>query len=288
MKRAIPRNFSARFFNQQTDRRKRLLQYALPTTLAAILLLFCGMPRPPTTLDHAPASSLHLLIEIDNQYAPTPGVTIRASFSQPDQPIILSGKQRFECEGVSFPQTEKPLVTVQRQPPDSAYNCIYIDEQDTRTSVSVAVPQGAFAITSPTAGASVPIPASTHPSGTPSGTPTPPPNAYDPDPAHALTIQYTLPVLPPKVLVPLYGRATCGINNSCGVVDGPSNAENDGRYSFSDLESADGRGFDQFIPGPGSVSLSAVVVDFPSENSGFASVSVIYKDTLTIPVTWTR
>lgn len=283
------------FCGQQSNRWKRLLQYGLPACLAALLLVFCSNANVPTTLDHAPASSLDLQIEVDDQYASTSGVTIKASFSQsPTQLIILSGKQRFECDGASFPRTGQPQVSVPRQPPGGEYSCLYTDDQGKQTSVSIAVPQGAFAITSPTAGASVPIPVSTHPLNTPTanaGLPRASPTVASPQPippANSLTIQYTLPVLSPDFSVSLNGKATCGQSNSCGVVYAPStNLNTNGTYTFSDLGTADGQGFDQFVPGPGSITLSQVTHGFyPS--GGFSYLTVLYRDTLSIPVTWTR
>lgn len=282
------------FFGQQSERWKRLLQYGLPATLAALLLIFCGMIKPPITLDHAPASSLQVSIEIDNQYAPTSGVTIKASFSQsPTQPIILSGKQRFKCNGVSFPQTVQPQVTVPRQPPGGAYSCLYTDDQGKQTSVSIAVPQGVFAITSPAAGASVPIPASTHPLSTPTtnaGLPPASPTVASPQsipPANSLTIQYTLPILSSQISIFINGKATCGNNNSCGVVYGSTSSSRDGTYTLSDFSTASRQGFDRFIAGPGSISLSAGTIQSDS-SAGFNFIVVRYNDTLTIPVTWTR
>lgn len=283
-----------RFFSQQTDRWKRLLQYGLPATLAALLLVFCSNANVPTTLDHAPASSLDLQIEVDDQYATTSGVTIKASFSQsPTQPIILSGKQRFECDGASFPQTVQPQVSVPRQPPGGAYSCLYTDDQGKQTSLSIAVPQGTFAITSPTAGATVPIPVSPRPLNTPTtnaGLPRASPTVASPQPippANSLTIQYILPILSSQISVFINGEATCGNYNSCGVVYGSTSSSRDGAYTLSDFSTADGQGFDQFVPGPGSITLSQVTHGFyPS--GGFSYLTVLYRDTLTIPVTWTR
>jgi hypothetical protein len=282
MRNSMPHPSSPHPRSTRTQQWKRLLQYALPVGLAGILLLFCGTPPQARTISEAPAKSLLLLIRIFKQYATTSTVTIQASFRAAGVPIILSGKQTFQCDGTTFPQEVTPQVTLPRQLVGGTYNCIYTDERGTTTSVIVSVPQGAFAITSPTANTSISIPATTHPANAP----TPSPH-YEPDSTNLLSIHYTLPLVHEKTNTVIQGTARCGNQQACGTVDGPTtDAAMDRTYTFSDINTAYRQGFDQFIPGPGSLELTAVM-PWDSPATGFALVNIMAQDTLSIPVVWT-
>src|SRR5262249_23488621 len=97
--------------------------------------------------------------------------------------------------GDTFPtQPNKPLaISLPRHSAGGVYTCIYTDEKGTQTPFTIPIPTGTLAITSPTVGAAVPIPAKTASVAPPTPTTFRPPVFVG-----TLTIQYTLPTQPRK------------------------------------------------------------------------------------------
>ena len=272
--------------------RKRLIikrRYAslfFPASVVLIFLMACG---PLRTLEHAPANIVYLSIRIQNQYTTTQQVTLWASFSDAHGLFGLSGNQALTCDGVILSQGYTS-VQLNRQPPGGAYHCIYTDDQGKTSPVTVHVPPGNLAITSPTSGAVVPIPGNGQPPA-PEGSPTPALRALES--TDTLTIDYTVPTLPADATTKLSINVECGsaaYPNACGAVSSflLSGAQaTSGSYTFPDGNDPYGSRFGNFSPGPGSIGL---ISDFKysAPVAVFQSLNIEYTDNPSIPIIWVR
>jgi hypothetical protein len=268
--------------------KKRYASLFFPASLALIFVMACG---PLRTLEHAPASIIYLIIRIQNQYTTTAQVTLSATFSDGNGAFALSGDQALTCDGVILPQGSQGVgsILLNRQPPGGSYHCIYTDDQGKTSPVTVPVPPGNLAITSPAPNTAVPIPVSAQ-SPTPEGSPTPLFRTLEStDP---LTIDYTVPTLPADVTVNLSVNAQCGsaaAPDACGIVTGcaVSDARElaSGSCTLSDANTPYTYGFARFSPGPGSIGL---VSDFKwtAPAAVFQELRVEYADRLNMPIIW--
>jgi hypothetical protein len=302
--------------------KKRRIQYTLLLGLVLALLVFCGYkPVSLRTLSRAPASAIRLSIAITGQYA-TPytaasEVTALVTFSDASGSFALSGKQSFACNGTSFPVSTYIFTyktQLPRQPPGGAYSCVYTDDQGQQTALTLNVPQGALAITSPASGATVAIPGNPptsppdpscpifivtptvtpNPLYTPTDTPGPiqvsptvPPAVRVPQASsRSLLISYTLPTLPPGAQAIVSGEAVsfCSNGMQYGTVSGPQERAT-GSYTLADTSSSSGQGFGLFVPGHGTIVLRAAFSWSPAAG-GLSAATVSFRDMLAEYITW--
>jgi hypothetical protein len=277
--------------------------------LGAVIVLACG--ATPTPLKTAPARDLQLSFEMVGAYTSADGlVQMKVYVSDPSKGglVALSGSQRLTCDGVSGDMQGAgggwwtAYFALPRQPSGGAYTCVYTDERGQQTTATIAMPPGRFAITSPAAGAHVPIPG---PLGL-KATVTPSPNQAH-DPAwldQPLVIHYVFPRLsgyvpPPSgqsVTPPPQGPyAIVGADAGCGdipptpVLCPPvhgSGQSPTGIYYLSDAAYASGQGFDQIVPGPGYIYFS-LGMHWSAPAGGFRSIVVESEDVATVPIVWT-
>ena len=268
--------------------KKRYASLFFPASLALIFVMACG---PLRTLEHAPATIIYLSIRIQDQYTTAAQVTLLASFSDGQGLFALSGDQALTCDGVILPQGSQGLgsILLNRQPPGGAYHCIYTDDQGKTSPVTVPVPSGNLAITSPAPGTAIPIPASAQ-TPTPEGSPTP--FFHTLESTDPLTIDYTVPTLPADVTANLSIGAECGspaAPDACGMVNGCAvyavHELASGSCTFSDANAPYGYGFARFSPGPGSIGI---VSDFrwSAPVAVFQKLNIEYADRLNMPIIW--
>jgi hypothetical protein len=254
------------------------------------VILACGVSP---ILNQAPASALSLGISFQD-VTPPGTVSLAVSFGDGKQSVRLSGKQRLSCDGVDLiPRTSaKPLLiatgVVTRQPPGGTYMCIYTDENGKRTTFYVPEPTGQLAITSPRAGAKVPIPWRSESPwylATPAATPEAP-VLHSP-----FAVAYTLPDRPAQqqtasIVATVEGCASATDVATCGVVAEAREEypAQDGTFRVSD-DSPLPAGYDHLSPGPGQVSL-AFRMSWQLAPQGFRSLDVDVEEQVTTAFTW--
>lgn len=277
---------SRRYSPADTATWKRYIKYTPALVLALLSLISCGGPYPYIipTLSKAPASHIRLSITISDQYTTASQVTIRVNFADnTGRPIALTGKQSLQCNGVVFPQLlyTYSIASTPRQPPGGAYTFTYTDEQGQSTSFAITVPLETPAITSPAAGATVPIPPSAYPYPTAISSP----SSIHPAlvTTNGLTIRYSLPALPQGGQTTVSGYAACGSSGQCGSVAGTEEPAT-GSYIL-DATTTFGQSFSVFIPGPGSIGLHLTFL-LPPTGGGFAALAISLQDTLAEPIIW--
>ena len=268
--------------------KKRYASLFFPASFALIFLMTCG---PMRTLEHAPANIASISIRILDQYTTAAQVTLFATFSDGQGLFALSGNQAFTCDGVILPQGSQGLgsILLNRQPPGGAYHCIYTDDQGKTSPITVPVPPGNLAITSPLPGAAIPIPASDQP--TPEGSPTPLFRALET--TDSLTIGYTVPTLPAGATIGMFSIAAecgsladpiaCGTITICNVTNTQALAS--GSCTSSGTNEPYGYGFERFSPGPGAISLMSNFNWFAAVAT-FHSLRIEYADKQSIPIIW--
>jgi hypothetical protein len=256
----------------------------------------------------------------DGALLPSAMAVIHVSVSMGDYSVIFGAGQRLTCNGVFVTQpdtrttvigTLAGTVTVPRQPPGGRYTFVYTDERGRQTTAVVPAPRVDFAITSPAAGARVPIPRRVDRRPT-AITPTPnvsrPPELAD----APLTVRYTVPYpaaslirvptsnmddpnMEDSVVASAHGACKEDVlkedippeclqlhsdgQNATGVVDAT------GEATIADTHLPFGVGFENLAPGPGSVDVNMSVMWFLPA-TGFASFHVIFHDDASNPVTW--
>lgn len=269
--------------------KKRYASLFFPASVALIFMMACG---PMRTLEHAPANIASISIRILDQYTTAAQVTLFASFSDGQGLFALSGNQALTCDGVIFPQGPQGLgsILLNRQPPGGAYHCIYTDDQGKTSPVTVPVPPGNLALTSPAPGTAIPIPVSAQ-YPTPEGSPTPLFRALES--TDSLTIDYTAPTFPTGVTIKIFSiSAECGsaaYPGACGTVNGcvfsGVHELASGSCIISDANVPYSYGFARFSPGPGSIGL---VSDFKwtAPVAVFQELNIEYADKLNTPIIW--
>lgn len=267
--------------------------------LVAVGMACGGFP----VLKEAPASALSLSIRLGYETTPTPDkVSLAVSFADGKQSVQISGKQRLACDGVNLiPQTTpRPVmsasVVVNRQPPGGAYMCVYTDENGKQTTFSFPEPTGHLTITSPHAGAKVPIPTLTWAlSSSPPNVLTPTPTPEPPVLHNPFMITYTLPDAPANQLVSSISAeaescssATDETTCSMVVEAREDNPMRDGTFLVSDASPLDAGlapGYWRVSPGPGAVRLD-LHMGWMLAPQGFRSMSVDVQEHVTTTFTW--
>lgn len=256
----------------------------LVATLAVAVMLACGVP-PHTTLGAAPESALDLSLEVtypafpaapdSPAQGPSSPMSLRVTaslyavelFSSGDL-AVLTGPQTLACDGVKFPPAQihsnfgaRATAILPDLAPGTPHRCIYTDERGHGTTA--LIPLGPdFAITYPTAGASVPLPDLYH---------------------TTVVIRYSDPA-PPGASGYVYGSAfeDTGDHRIVGTNQRPT-----GQYVLPD-PSIPGQSFDEFVPGSGRVGLAWENVTWSVAPQGFHGVQVIASAAFTTtPITWT-
>lgn len=249
----------------------RIWSSAFAALLAVPIILACE-PHP-LTVTSIPAARLHFTVNINDQYAATPQVLIHAQVSLPGESraIVATTSHTLTCNGVSVIAGAEITgsAMVPRQPPGGTYTFIYTDEHGQRTTQAVPVPPGQFAVDSPSANSSVPIP------GTSASRNVSP----------ALVIRFTTPSTLAGASATAQASVVCDrtYQVACGGILGPT-VPATGLYTLADQEP---NGFASFTPGPGEVSvIFAMAWSIPA--SGFAAAQVQWHDLRIIPINWTR
>lgn len=258
--------------------------------LGALVALACG--ATPTYLGTAPARDLRLSVSFTDAFAAGDGlVQMRVDIADPSKGglVLLSGGQRLTCDGVSDPRESAgswsfAAFSIPRQPPGGAYTCVYTDERGQHTTATIAMPPGRFAITSPVAGAHVPIAGGVD---------------------QPLVIHYDFPS-PPGYVAPAPGQAAAppaqgpyaivGGGAGCGEIppapvqcppqDGGQQPAT-GVYFLSDAQAAPGNRFEQTVSVPGYIYLW-LRMRWLAPAGGFQRIEVDTEDqTPIVPITWT-
>jgi hypothetical protein len=138
----------------------------LPFLGPLLALPGCGAQTLPVT--HRPAADFHLEIHIAGQYTGQTNnqanvhVTVRVFDGTNPSGVSLADKARLTCNGTDIKNSPPAIMagagSCPRQPPGGAYKFTYTDEHGATTTTTVPVPAGAFAILSPLAGSTAPIP----------------------------------------------------------------------------------------------------------------------------------
>lgn len=148
--------------------RARLPLFSLLTLLAICAcgsISYHGIGAVPLPVTHLPATKLRLAIRISGQFgdqSDKPNVygrivlldgTTGAAVTIPDNALLT-------CNGSEVEQSVdgRMYFGCPRQPPGGSYRFTFTDERGAKTTVSVPVPTGAFALFSPRPGSAVPIP----------------------------------------------------------------------------------------------------------------------------------
>jgi len=91
--------------------------------------------------------------------APTVGIAVRVFEGTKASESSLADKATLTCNGVDIKRNAYGFSPpCPRQPPGGAYRLVYSDEHGAKTTVVIPVPTGTFAILSPQDGATIPIP----------------------------------------------------------------------------------------------------------------------------------
>ena len=139
--------------------RRRVAPSLLAVLLAVPLMLACGVRF--TTLSHVAARDLTLQVSVFGKDVSDPTVIVQVRYLVAGYAGVpyISSAHTLTCNGVPIPLTTRiNAATVPRQPPGGAYTLVYTDDQHQRTTLTVPVPRGAFAITAPAEGAHIKIP----------------------------------------------------------------------------------------------------------------------------------
>jgi hypothetical protein len=160
--------------SEQSHQARRVFRNAFLLLFAflslPLALIGCGAQTLPVT--HRPAADLHLEIHIASQYKvqtqdqATVSVRVRVFDATSSNGVSLADKAHLTCNGTNI-KTPPPAIVAgagscPRQPPGGAYRFTYTDEHGTSTTTIVPVLPGAFAILSPLAGSTAPIPTDGH------------------------------------------------------------------------------------------------------------------------------
>jgi hypothetical protein len=284
-------------------------------------------------ITHRPASELRLVIQITGQYSDRPYVVVLVHIFEGTNPneVALAGRAHMTCNGSDISPSSPAFQLVEgscpRQPPGGSYRFTYTDEHGASATVVVPIPLGSFAILSPLAGSTVPIPTN-----------------------GPLTVRYVTPIPPTSGSVAIDSvTASCRTSlDVCGTVyaslqhnDTPTPSVGAGSSITTTLEDrglppaaasafaelatptpapgatptpeatlTPGGGaesstatvtqsgnmgtitlkgdYSRFNPGPGEVDLSVEAQVVP-HRGGFAAATVTFvEDTISAPITWAR
>jgi hypothetical protein len=270
---------------------------SLPVLTLLLALWACGRGSLITVITHRPASDLRLALTIRGQYQHTPTVSMQVQIFDGASPqtVFLPNGAHLTCNGGDIKPTPETLVHLcSRQAPGGTYQIAYADEHGAVTTLLVPVPYGEFAIRSPQVGAVVQIPtngalevrfATPIPTGgmvsfgsTTAWCGVAPTlcGAVMLDPTH---FAYPTPSVAPA------SAATSTVATGCAAAPAPQTplvtmSEGGGVAVLTGDYSA-------FQPGPGTIDVSMTVCETPG-NTGFASATVTFSDTLSVPITWSR
>ena len=164
--------FSTRL-REQTHHDRVHSHVKLPLLSLLSLLAICacgvslhgGMGAAPLPVTHLPASKLHLAIQISGQFGdesikPNVYGSIVLLDGTTGAAVTIPTNAGLTCSGSSIERSVdgRLYFACPRQPLGGSYHFTFTDEHGAKTTVSVPVPTGAFAILSPRPGSSVPIP----------------------------------------------------------------------------------------------------------------------------------
>jgi hypothetical protein len=125
--------------------------------LALLLMAFSGLPLVAcgASITHKPAAQLRLLIDINHEQpqdgAPTFFIGASLLDGATGAYVTPPAGAHITCNGVAMWHCPQQL-------PGSSYQITYTDEHGAATTVGVGVPEVAYAILSPVAGGTAPIP----------------------------------------------------------------------------------------------------------------------------------
>jgi hypothetical protein len=269
-------------------RKEELVKKRISILLAlggTLLVLFAcdSVPTHGTTIPaaHVPASAVNVSLTIASQFIggnPPGTVNIIAIFANASGTFVLSGKQKFTCDGFMLPMYS---ASVRRQPPGSVYTCVYTDDQGKQTTLLVPAPQGSFAMTDPLPNATVTIPVSVkRPLPTTQFSGSQRPAEY----TSTLHMHYQFPPLPQGATATLTAVVRSSKPPEPGITGTDEPAT--GTYDLSDAQTAYGAGFESFQPGPGSLEVNSTIIWPAVPPGGFHAVKYTYLDSLSIPVQW--
>jgi hypothetical protein len=298
---------------------KKMMGLLFSSSFLILMASFCNSGTV-LTIAQAPANTLSVIITIQHQYTTTTSaIIIAARFLQGKTEGPLDSKLGFACNGVELMRMDRYLasnMSVPRQPAGGAYDCVYTDEKGNKTSLTIPIPPGTLAITSPAAGATIhpaavpvptpgvtptptppppPPPPRDTPTPTPIGSPTPTSPPPIPTPTipgttpltRGIMVRYIMPTLPANASAQVWVTAlyTGAGSQSEGGIVGPA-APATGAYLLTDTNSLSGVGFETFPPGSsGKIQLNSTF-SWSLPPGGFQSIRIQYDDMLSIPVTW--
>jgi len=303
-------------------RRARSSRRFLPLLSLLLAIWGCGFGglhgAATLPVTHRPASELRLTIQITGQYSdqPSVGVLVRMFEGTTSNEVAVPPGARLTCNGSDMTPRSPVLQLVgfscPRQPPGGSYQITYTDEHGVPSTVAVLVPLGTFAIVSPLAGATVPIPTNGQltvrysiPAPTTNGS-----VAIDSVAASCMTS------LSPcdTVYATIQHDATPGMGAASSVASSaqrgsmltekeantpvpgatPTTPPAARRGSATVTQSGNGGtillmgDYTRFEPGPGTVELFVEARVTP-DRGGFAGASVTFDgETLSTPITWAR
>lgn len=282
----------------------RRRRFSLFMGVMALVVVSMACSEAPV-LQQAPAHALSLNVGLsdDGGARPTDKVSLVFFFEDGKQAVRLSGKQRLTCDGVDLipHSTPGPILSayggVTRQPPGGVYTCHYTDENGKQTTFFIPEPTGHLAITSPRAGAMVPMPWRDEPPPyfvTPTATPVAP-VLHDP-----FTIAYTLPGVPTSqhpvgptgIHAIVYGCVDVTPPPSCGVETEGEVAEawdeapaQTGTLLVGNVPVPQDTGYHHLVPGPGQVDLF-LFMKWTLAPQGFRSIHVDVEEHVITTFTW--
>jgi hypothetical protein len=312
----------------------RAVRRFLPLLGLLLALLACGFSigshigARPLPVTHRPASQLRLTVQITSQYSDRPDVVVLVRFFEgpaaSDEVAIAQGAH-VTCNGKDMTPTSQAQQLVgascPRQPPGGAYQITYTDEHGAAATVVVPVPSGSFAILSPRAGSTVPIP-TTGPLKLRYTIPTPPPDgsvAVDglsaaciatenggggyvyaslqstPTPTPAPSQGMKLAATPAPPATPTGGGAPDATPAATPAPGGTPTPAPGGNSASATVTQRGSMGtillkgdFTKFQPGPGRVQLF-VEAHVTPDRGGFAAAIVYFaRETTSTPITWVR
>lgn len=299
------------FLARQHATWKQKVGVLFSSSFLILVASWCGGTATVVTLKEGAANTLSLAVKVLGQYnANTPEVTITVTFSKGGYMEPLAGKLRIACDGVTAANQSinsgGSRMSVPRQPAGGNYHCTYTDEKGNTTSLTIPVPTGTLAMTSPKAGATIhlssnvtPPPYAFPPTPTPSGNPTPtsPPPSISPTATpitgalallKGLEVRYIFPSFPSDVDTQVWVSATCHVpaaTTICGTVTGYP-APPTGTYLLTDYNGPPDYNFDNFTSGASGAIILSARGSWSPPPGGFEKVAIEYDDGINIPVVW--
>jgi len=277
-----------------------------------------GVGARPLPVTHRPASQLRLEIQFTGQYQqygdrPSVVALIRVFEGTDPTQVSFAEQAQLTCNGSDLKLSPTNVTyPCPPQPSGGSYQFVYTDEHGASTTAVVPIPTGSFAIVSPPAGATVPIPTN----GLLTiryAAPIPPPNGsvaidnvsascHDPAlirPCSAVfaSLQHNATSTPGAPLglaaaAALPASRTPNLAPGATPTPGATSTSGVGGSATVTQSSAGGTillmgDFSRFERGPGSIELS-VEAHVPPDRGGFSAVTAAFVDTISASITWER